>query len=71
MAVLVTERYKAIERRGPRTDQEFRAMAMVAIVLLDEVHEAQRQRDQLRDRAREFAKSMVEKIDTILVRSGP
>jgi cell division protein ZapA (FtsZ GTPase activity inhibitor) len=71
LASMVTERYEAIEKRGPRGDQEFRAMAMVAIVLVDELLEARRLRDSLRDRARAFALSMIGRIDEILSRSAP
>jgi len=71
LAALVTERYDAIEKRGPRGEQEFRTMAMVAIVLFDELLEAREQRDKLRERARRFAAGMIEKIDRILARTGP
>jgi cell division protein ZapA (FtsZ GTPase activity inhibitor) len=70
LAALVTERYNAIEKRGPRGDQEFRTMAMVAIVLLDELLEAEKRRDIVRDQARSFARKMISKIDDILSRSG-
>jgi cell division protein ZapA (FtsZ GTPase activity inhibitor) len=69
LAAQVTERYDAIEKRGPRSDQEFRTMAMVAIVLLDEMLAARKQRDAVRDRARRFARGMIEKIDRILART--
>jgi len=71
LAALVTERYEAIEKRGPRSDQEFRAMAMVAIVLLDELLEANETRDKVRAKAREFAQTMIDKIDAILARTTP
>jgi cell division protein ZapA (FtsZ GTPase activity inhibitor) len=69
LAAMVTERYESIEKRGPRADQEFRAMAMVAIVLLDELLEAGEQREKVTAKAREFAESMIEKIDGILART--
>jgi cell division protein ZapA (FtsZ GTPase activity inhibitor) len=71
LAAQVTERYAAIDKRGPRGDQEFRAMAMVAIVLLDELLEARSKRDEVRRNAREFAAAMIERIDEILARSAP
>lgn len=71
LAAAVTERYDAIDKRGPRSDQEFRAMAMVAIVLLDELFEARSKRDEVRQTAREFAEAMIDKIDAILARSVP
>ena len=71
LAAMVTERYDSIEKRGPRSDQEFRTMAMVAIVLLDELLEARAQRDKVRDKARRFAQTMIKKIDNILARTVP
>jgi cell division protein ZapA (FtsZ GTPase activity inhibitor) len=71
LAAMVTERYDSIEKRGPRGDQEFRAMAMVAIVLLDELLDARAQRDKVRDKARQFAQTMIGKIDDILARTVP
>ena len=62
----VTERYRAIDKKGPRASQEFRAMAMVAIVLLDELGSTHESRDNLRKQAREFAGKMIARIDAIL-----
>ncbi len=62
----VTERYRAIDKKGPRTSQEFRAMAMVAIVLLEELYSANTSRDNMRKQAREFAQKMIARIDAIL-----
>ena len=71
LAALVTERYDSIEKRGPRADQEFRTMAMVAIVFLDELLEANKQREKVSEKAREFAQNMIDKIDRILARTTP
>jgi cell division protein ZapA (FtsZ GTPase activity inhibitor) len=62
----VSARFEAIEKKGPRAEQEFRALAMVSIVLLDELLEAQTQRDAVREGARRFAEHMIERIDAVL-----
>ena len=62
----VTERYRAIAKKGPRASQEFRAMAMVAIVLLEDLESMIDNRDNLRKQAREFAEKMIARIDAIL-----
>ncbi len=62
----VTDRYKAIDKKGPRASQEFRAMAMVAIVLLEELDSMIESRDNLKKQSREFAEKMIAKIDAIL-----
>ncbi|MFO8072436.1 MAG: cell division protein ZapA [Polyangia bacterium] len=66
LAAEVDRRFKAIEKRGPRTEQSFRAMAMVAIVLLDELLEARERRGEAIRLSREFAIRMIERIDRIL-----
>ena len=62
----VTERYRAIDKKGPRASQEFRAMAMVAIVLLEELESIVDSRDNLKKQAHEFAQKMIARIDVIL-----
>jgi len=62
----VTERYRAVDKKGPRASQEFRAMAMVAIVLLEELGSTSESRDNLRKQAREFARKMIARIDAII-----
>ena len=62
----VTDRYRAIDKKGPRASQEFRAMAMVAIVLLEEFDSMIESRDNLKKQSREFAEKMIAKIDAIL-----
>jgi cell division protein ZapA (FtsZ GTPase activity inhibitor) len=62
----VSARYDAIEKKGPRVEQEFRALAMVAIVLVDELLDAQKQRDEVRESARAFAQQMIARIDEVL-----
>ncbi len=59
-------RYDALKKNGPRSSQEFRAMAMVAIVLADELREMKEQRDDIRNKAREFATELISHIDKIL-----
>ena len=67
----LSSRFDAIEKKGPRAEQEFRALAMVAIVLLDELWDARTQRDEVRDSARAFAQRMIERIDTVLGGASP
>jgi len=62
----VCARYDAIEKRGPRAEQEFRALAMVAIVLMDELADARKQREEMRENARAFAQRMIARIDELL-----
>jgi len=66
LAEEVGSRYDEIEKKGPRAEQEFRALAMVAIVLMDELLDAQRQREEVRDSARAFAQRLIERIDEVL-----
>lgn len=66
LAEEISTRYSALEKKGPRATQQFRAMAMVAIVLLDELQEMEKQRDEVRDGARAFAENLIERIDQIL-----
>jgi cell division protein ZapA (FtsZ GTPase activity inhibitor) len=62
----VSSRFEAIEKKGPRAEQEFRAMAMVAIVLTDELLDAQKQREEVRKSARAFAERLISSIDEVL-----
>jgi len=64
----ISERFDSIKKRGPRSGQEFRSMAMVAITLLDELRETSKRHEDLRVRARAFAERLVERIDGILSR---
>jgi cell division protein ZapA (FtsZ GTPase activity inhibitor) len=66
----VCARFDAVEKKGPRVEQEFRALAMVAIVLMDELWSARTQYESIRDRARDFAQHMIERIDAVLS-TGP
>jgi len=70
LAKEVSKRYSALEKKGPRASQQFRAMAMVAIVLLDELQRMEKQRDDIRDRSRGFAEKIITRIDEILA-AGP
>jgi cell division protein ZapA (FtsZ GTPase activity inhibitor) len=67
----LSSRFDAIEKKGPRAEQEFRALAMVAIVLMDELWDARAERDAIRDSARGFAQRMIERIDDVLGAAGP
>ena len=62
----VSARFDTIEKKGPRAEQEFRALAMVAIVLMDELLDARTQRDSIRESACGFAEHMIERIDAVL-----
>ena len=62
----VSARFDAIEKKGARAEGEFRALAMVAIVLMDELLDARAQRDSVRESARGFAEHMIERIDAVL-----
>jgi cell division protein ZapA (FtsZ GTPase activity inhibitor) len=62
----VGARYDAIDKKGPRAEQEFRALAMVAIVLMDELLDARTQRDEIRETARAFVEKLIARIDEVL-----
>ena len=71
LAADVNERFEAIEKRGPRASQEFRAMAMVAILMADELYEARQRASAIRESARAFAARLIERIDELLSRQSP
>jgi cell division protein ZapA len=71
LAEEVNERFASIEKRGPRASQEFRALAMVAILMADELHEARQQATAIREQARAFAARLIERIDELLSRESP
>ncbi len=66
LAQEVDERFRVIKRSGARQDQEFKAMAMVAIGLLDELKMAKEGYTSLRTKARQFATQTIAKIDELL-----
>lgn len=66
LASEIDRRYKTIERRGPRSEQEFRALAMVAIMLLDELQRAEQRSERIAKEARGFARRLLERIDAVL-----
>ena len=71
LAKEINKRYQGVEKRGPRASQEARAMAMVAIVLLDELTEAKERLGDLRESTRAFIERMIERIDETLSQSTP
>ncbi len=71
LAEEISTRYTALEKKGPRASQDFRAMAMVAIMLLDEMRDTRSQCDEVTEKAREFAQKMIEQIDGILAGRNP
>jgi cell division protein ZapA (FtsZ GTPase activity inhibitor) len=66
----VSARFDAIDKKGPRAEQEFRALAMVAIVLMDELWDARKQREEIRENTRAFAQRLIARIDEVLT-AGP
>ena len=66
LATEITKRFTSIKRTGARQDQEFKAMAMVAIGLLDDLNSAKDNLDSVRKKAEGFAKTMIVKIDELL-----
>jgi cell division protein ZapA (FtsZ GTPase activity inhibitor) len=62
----VSARFDAIDKKGPRVEQEFRALAMVAIMLMDELLDARKQGEEIRESARAFAQRMIARIDELL-----
>ncbi|MCK9459192.1 MAG: cell division protein ZapA [Proteobacteria bacterium] len=62
----VGARYDAIDKKGPRAEQEFRALAMVAIVLMDELLDARKQGEQIRESTRGFVAQLIARIDDVL-----
>jgi len=67
----VSARFDAIDKKGPRAEQEFRALAMVSIVLMDELWDARKQRDEIRENARAFAERLIARIDEVLSAGQP
>jgi cell division protein ZapA (FtsZ GTPase activity inhibitor) len=67
----LSARYDEIEKKGPRAEQEFRALSMTAIVLLDELWDARARADAIRESARRFASTMIERIDAVLEADQP
>lgn len=63
----IQERYDQMNtRKGPRASQGFRAMTMVALVLLDELHELEQKHTSLKKDAVSLATHLTAKIDAIL-----
>jgi len=53
-------------RKGPKSSQGFRAMAMVAIILLDELREIKKRHETMGKETVEFAQRISTRIDTLL-----
>lgn len=67
LAQTVQDRYEQMNtRKGPRASQGFRAMAMVALVILDELRELQNKHEGLKRESLDFANGLSAKIDSIL-----
>lgn len=66
LAKEVTERFIVLKEKGPRHNQDFKAMAMVAIGLLDELDAARKERQSIQEKTRQFAERIISKIDKLL-----
>ena len=67
LAKTIQDRFDQMNtRRGPRASQAFRAMTMVALVLLDELQELEAQHKSLKRDAMEIATRLNSRIDAIL-----
>ncbi len=62
----IDNRFQSIKRSGMRQDQEFKAMAMVAIGLLDEMTSTKKSYESIREKAKQFASQMIGRIDALL-----
>lgn len=71
LAEEVTERFRAVRREGHRSDHDFKAMAMVAIALLDELRNTEARCEMLRETARQFAVQTIAAIDELLDKHVP
>ena len=67
----ITERYGSVKKTTLRQNQELKAMAMVAIGLLDELISEREHSESIRDKARDFAAQLVMKIDELLASDTP
>ena len=71
LASEISERFTTIRRNGVRQGQQFKAMSMVAIALLDELTHLKSQHSDLRDQAKQFATLMISRIDEFLSSKAP
>jgi cell division protein ZapA (FtsZ GTPase activity inhibitor) len=66
LAADVTARFVGLREKGPRHNQDFKAMAMVAIGLLDELAAVKKERESIQEKTRNFAMRMISRIDKLL-----
>lgn len=66
----VSERYKSLKGKGRGQDQDFKTIAMVAIVLLDELTQTKKSCESIREKAKQLSSRIVEKIDKLLEQSS-
>lgn len=66
LAAEITERFTAIKPKGARAEQELRAMSLVALGVLDDLHKAREKNQALRHRTREFVQRMISRLDALL-----
>ena len=70
LAVEITERFQAISKKGTGNNQEFKAMAMVAMGLLDELTDVREKHRLLEEKANDFSNRMIDTIDELLARKS-
>ena len=62
----ITERFSAIKPKGARAEQDLRAMTLVALGVLDDLHKTRTKHQALRKKTREFVQRMISRLDRLL-----
>ena len=68
LAKAVEDRFLQLKKGNPRSDQDFMVMAMVAVSILDDLHDMEKRCRDTLNAARRFSDSLIDKIDELLVR---
>ncbi len=68
LARKVEERFRALKKSNPRSDQDFMIMSMVAVTLLDELNQTRERFDTLFGATRNFTLGLIDRIDELLVK---
>ena len=66
LAAEITENFNAIKPKGARAEQDLRAMTLVALGVLDDLHKARNKNQVLRKKTREFVQRMITRLDGLL-----
>ena len=66
LAAEITDRFNSLKPKGARSEQDLRAMSLVALGVLDELHKSSDRHQQLRRKTREFVQRMVSRLDGLL-----